>query len=142
VHQKGTHKGKINTQRLADRLGLNQATLHRILNGKIEEPDTPTIQRIHEKTGRSIAEIRGEAGRQEEMELTPTARAIATDFDSLPEAARIFTAEMIASILEFQRDQPLLAKLMFKAPDPKRHAEMIRRIEAYQVTHRERRSKS
>lgn len=137
IHQHGPRKGQINVNRLADRVGLQQPTLQRILRGG-QEPDTATVERIHEKTGRSVAEIRGVVGHQIDLELTPTAKHFAARFDDLPDAAKIFTADMMNNVLEFQLQHPALAKLMFGTSNQKDMRRVNRGIEKWQATHRTR----
>lgn len=97
-----------------------------------------TIRAIHEKTERPIAEIRNESAGQMDLELTPSARALAKGIEQLPDAAKNFTAALIGNVLEFQRTHPALARLMFGTTDPKQQAAENKRIEEFQATHRTR----
>jgi transcriptional regulator with XRE-family HTH domain len=134
VHQKGKHKGQINSAELAKAVQLEQATVHRILSGKISDPTSKLVQAIAEATGRAVAEVRGVGG-QRDLDLSASAEAIGRSFEQLPAAAQEWIAQQIAQVLEFQRRRPDIARLMFEAPDPKRHDELMRRIVAYQEKH-------
>lgn len=77
-------------------------------------------------------EIRDASVEQLGLDLTPTAKQIARDFDELPELAQVYVADVVSNVMTLMRKNPTLAKVMFYPPDPKAHARAMKRIVEYQ----------
>ena len=77
-------------------------------------------------------EIRDAPTEQLGLDLTPTAKQLARDFDELPELAQSYISDVVSNVMTLMRKNPTLAKVMFYPPDPKAHARAMKRILAYQ----------
>ena len=105
-------QGKIKESEFAKHVGLTQPTLHRILTGKSKDPTPTTIRKIAKAT------------------------TMASSWEELPEPAQMFVAELIGNVIQFQRENPAIAEVIFTTPDPKRHEAAMKQIEHWQATHR------
>lgn len=84
-------------------------------------------------TGKSTLRV---AEPQGELELTPTERTIGRIWGQLPSVAQEYFAASIQNAFRLMEEDRDVAARIWTQPDPKRTADIERRIEAYQLTHR------